>query len=100
MLYEAKRGLNGLEAALEEMIALASKAIDEGYTILILSDRNVDEQMAPIPALLACSYLNSGLFKSGQRSKMSFIIESARSRGFYSIIKFMCGCIIYFISFF
>ncbi|WP_031429104.1 glutamate synthase large subunit [Flavimarina sp. Hel_I_48] len=80
MLYEAKRGLNGLEAALEEMIALASKAIDEGYTILILSDRNVDEQMAPIPALLACSYLNSGLFKSGQRSKMSFIIESAEPR--------------------
>jgi glutamate synthase (ferredoxin) len=80
MLYEIKRGLNGLEAALENMIAQASKAIDDGYTILILSDRNVNKEMAPIPALLACSYMNSGLFKSGQRSKMSFIIESAEPR--------------------
>jgi glutamate synthase (ferredoxin) len=80
MLYEIKRGLNGLEAALKNMIAEASKAIDDGYTILILSDRNVNEEMAPIPALLACSYMNSGLFKSGQRSKMSFIIESAEPR--------------------
>ena len=80
MLYESNRGLNGLEDALDEMVAQASKGIDEGHTILILSDRGVDEKMAPIPALLACSYLNSGLFRSGQRSKMSIIIESAEPR--------------------
>ncbi len=80
ILYESSRGLNGMEAALEEMILKASTAINEGNTILILSDRGVDEKMAPIPALLACSYLNSGLFKLGQRSKMSFIIESAEPR--------------------
>ncbi|MEH6406497.1 MAG: glutamate synthase large subunit, partial [Leeuwenhoekiella sp.] len=80
ILYEAKRGLNGMEAALEEMIRKASKAIDQGKTILILSDRGVNETYAPIPALLACSYLNSALFKLGKRSKMSFIIESAEPR--------------------
>lgn len=80
MLYEAKRGLNGLEDALDEMVAKASKGIDEGHTILILSDRGVNDEMAPIPALLACSYLNSGLFRSGQRSKMSIIVESAEPR--------------------
>ncbi|MEH6657116.1 glutamate synthase large subunit [Leeuwenhoekiella marinoflava] len=80
MLYESKRGLNGLEDALEEMVAQASKGIDEGHTILILSDRGVNAEMAPIPALLGCSYLNSGLFRSGQRSKMSIIVESAEPR--------------------
>ncbi|MEE3225304.1 MAG: glutamate synthase large subunit, partial [Bacteroidota bacterium] len=80
MLYEAKRGLNGLEDALDEMVAKASKGIDDGHTILILSDRGVNDEMAPIPALLACSYLNSGLFRSGQRSKMSIIVESAEPR--------------------
>ncbi|RXG15447.1 glutamate synthase (NADH) large subunit [Leeuwenhoekiella aestuarii] len=80
MLYESNRGLNGLEDALEEMVAQASKGIDEGHTILILSDRGVNAEMAPIPALLGCSYLNSGLFRSGQRSKMSIIVESAEPR--------------------
>ncbi len=80
MLYEVDKGLNGLEEALENIIDLASKSIDAGNTILILSDRGTSETMAPVPALLACSYLNSGLFKSGQRSKMSFIIESAEPR--------------------
>lgn len=80
ILYEAKRGLNGLEQALDKMIADASAAIDNGTKILILSDRGVNDEMAPIPALLACSYLNSGLFALGKRSKMSFIIESAEPR--------------------
>tara|TARA_R110002020_G_scaffold154714_2_gene334876 strand:+ start:15126 stop:19637 length:4512 start_codon:yes stop_codon:yes gene_type:complete len=80
ILYEAKRGLNGMEQALDKMLRLASEAIDKGTKILILSDRGVDEKFAPIPALLACSYLNSGLFKLGKRSKMSFIIESAEPR--------------------
>ncbi|HAX15856.1 MAG TPA: glutamate synthase large subunit, partial [Leeuwenhoekiella sp.] len=71
---------NGLEDALDEMVAKASKGIDDGHTILILSDRGVNAEMAPIPALLACSYLNSGLFRSGQRSKMSIIVESAEPR--------------------
>ncbi|MAZ27075.1 MAG: glutamate synthase large subunit [Cytophagaceae bacterium] len=80
ILYEAKRGLNGLEQALDKMIDDASRAIDEGTKILILSDRGVNQEMAPIPALLACAYLNSGLFALGKRSKMSFIIESAEPR--------------------
>ncbi len=80
ILYKIDQGLNGLEAALEEMLKTAAKVIEQGKTILILSDRGVDETMAPIPALLACSYLNSGLFKLGKRSKMSFIIESAEPR--------------------
>ena len=45
-----------------------------------MSDRNISIDKAPIPALLACSYVNSGLQKLGKRSRISIIIESAEPR--------------------
>lgn len=80
ILYEIKKGLNGMEAALEEMVQTASVALDEGSKILVISDRGIDTNYAAIPALLACSYLNNGLFKLGKRAKMSIIVESAEPR--------------------
>ncbi|MDY8137934.1 glutamate synthase large subunit [Aquimarina sp. 2201CG5-10] len=80
MLYNINRGLNGLEDALEVMLKNVSEAIDEETNVVILSDRNVSKHRAPIPALLACSYVNSGLQKLGKRSKVSIIIESAEPR--------------------
>ena len=80
MLYEVNRGLNELEVALENLVTKASKAIDDGANIIILSDRYVDENHAPIPALLACSYLNHALHKLEKRSRISLIIESAEPR--------------------
>ncbi|MFS4456585.1 glutamate synthase large subunit [Maribacter sp. 2304DJ31-5] len=80
ILYKIEKGNNGLEDALESILKQASKAVDEGTNIIILSDRNVDKDHAPIPALLACSFVNSGLQKLGKRSKVSIIIESAEPR--------------------
>ena len=80
MLYDVNRGLNELEVALENLVAKASKAIDNGANIIILSDRYVDENHAPIPALLACSYVNHALHKLKKRSRISLIIESAEPR--------------------
>ncbi len=80
ILYDINRGHNGLEEALESILNQASKAIDEEANIIILSDRNSNEEKAPIPALLACSYVNSGLQRMGNRSKLSIIIESAEPR--------------------
>lgn len=80
ILYNIARGHNGLEEALENNLRESEKAIDEGANIIILSDRNSDKDRAPIPALLACSYINSGLQRLGKRSKLSIIIESAEPR--------------------
>ena len=80
ILYKVNRGLNELETALEALVLKASKAIDTGTNIIILSDRFVDEDHAPIPALLACSYVNHGLHKLNKRSRTSLIIESAEPR--------------------
>ncbi|WP_299256240.1 glutamate synthase large subunit [uncultured Aquimarina sp.] len=80
ILYNVHRGLNGLEDALEDTLNKVSEAINEGSNIIILSDRNVSKHRAPIPALLACSFVNSGLQKLGKRSQVSIIIESAEPR--------------------
>jgi glutamate synthase (NADPH/NADH) large chain len=80
ILYDVKRGHNGLEEGLENVLNAVSKAIDEGSNIVILSDRGVNKENAPIPALLACSYVNSALRTLGKRSKVSLIVESAEPR--------------------
>ncbi|SDB56698.1 glutamate synthase (NADH) large subunit [Flavobacteriaceae bacterium MAR_2010_188] len=80
ILYDVVHGVNGLERQLEEIVNFASREIDKGTNIIILSDRNVNEEKAPIPALLACSYINHALYKQGKRSKISIIIESAEPR--------------------
>ena len=43
MLYETKKGLNGIEAALKNMIKEVSKAVTDGCNIIILSDRHVNK---------------------------------------------------------
>src|SRR5690606_23235739 len=80
MLYDIDKGHNGLEDALQSILDQAERAIDQGTNIIILSDRNVSKEKAPIPALLACSLVNSGLQRLGKRSKLSIIIESAEPR--------------------
>jgi len=80
ILYNIEKGHNGLEDALENILESASEIIDKGTKIIILSDRNTSKSKAPIPALLACSFINSGLQKLGKRSQVSIIIESAEPR--------------------
>lgn len=80
MLYDINRGHNGLEEALDNLLAEVEKTLDEGANIVILTDRNTSSSLGPIPALLACSYVNNGLGKLKKRSNVSIIIESAEPR--------------------
>src|SRR5277367_6834388 len=52
-LFRSEDGEAGLKRGLEELCQRASLAVRNGYTLLILSDRGVDKQSAPIPSLLA-----------------------------------------------
>ena len=79
-LYEIKKGVNGLERALEKCVAATFKAVSEGCNIVILSDRGACDKMAPIPMLLACSYIHHSLNILKVRSKFGIIIESAEPR--------------------
>ncbi|KJD36858.1 glutamate synthase [Tamlana sedimentorum] len=80
MLYPKAQGLNGLEDALDYIIVQVEKALDRGTNIIILSDRGVNQEFAPIPALLACSYVNHQMNRLRKRSYFDIIIESAEPR--------------------
>ena len=80
ILYPKAKGLNGLEDALDEIIIKIEKALDRKTNIIILSDRGVNQENAPIPALLACSYVNHQLNRLRKRSNFDIIIESAEPR--------------------
>jgi glutamate synthase (ferredoxin) len=79
-LYEINNGLNGLENALEEMINEINKALIQGANIIILSDRGVSPDLAPIPMLLATSHTHHAFKRLKKRSKFGIIIESAEPR--------------------
>lgn len=80
MLYPKAQGLNGLEDALEDIIKQVEKALENKVNIIILSDRSVCKDYAPIPALLACSYVNHQMNRLRKRSYFDIIIESAEPR--------------------
>jgi glutamate synthase (NADPH) large chain len=80
ILYPKAAGLNGLEDALDNIISQIEKALDQKKNIIILSDRGVCQELTPIPALLACSYVNHQLNRLRKRSYFDIIIESAEPR--------------------
>ena len=80
ILYEAEKGLNGLETRLDEIIDEINAAVDRGCNVIILSDRNVNPKLAPIPSLLACSFVHHRVKKYNKRSSFGIVIESAEPR--------------------
>lgn len=80
ILFKAGSGGDGLEKSLEELFESADSAIESGANILILSDRDFDDKLAPIPALLAVSGLHHHLIRTGNRTEVSIVLESGEPR--------------------
>ena len=79
-LFPVADGEKGLERALDGVCRRASLAIQSGYTILILSDRGVDQAYAPIPSLLTLTAVHNHLIREGSRTQVALIIESGEPR--------------------
>ncbi|KIL45421.1 glutamate synthase large subunit [Jeotgalibacillus soli] len=69
-----------LESELERIVAEAERAIANGFSLLILSDRNMDKGQAAIPTLLAASALHQHLVRNGNRTKVSIVVETGEAR--------------------
>ncbi len=70
----------GLKRAMDRLCREASQAIDEGYSILILSDRGVDSGHAPVPSLLATAGVHHHLIREGTRTRCGLVVESGEPR--------------------
>ena len=69
-----------LENRINEICIQADEAIAAGASLIILSDRNMNEKEAAIPVVLVASALHQHLIRQGQRTKVSIIVESAEVR--------------------
>jgi len=79
-LYPAAAGADGLERAVDAVCRAASRAVWDGASIVILSDRGVDAGLAPIPPLLAVSAVHSHLVREGARAMCGLVVESGEPR--------------------
>ncbi|HTV75401.1 MAG TPA: glutamate synthase central domain-containing protein, partial [Candidatus Baltobacteraceae bacterium] len=102
ILFEVNGGAKSLEAAMEKLFSEADKAIAGGVNILILSDRGISPELAPIPALLAVSGLHHHLIRKGTRGKVGLVLESGEPREvhhFALLIGYGCSAINPYLAF-
>ena len=78
MLFEATD--SGLETALNDLCQAATDAVENGVTILVLSDRGHSEKRLPIPSLLAASAVHHHLMQTGCRHSTSLVVEAGDVR--------------------
>ncbi|MTK09074.1 MAG: glutamate synthase large subunit [Hungatella sp.] len=69
-----------LEKAIDRLFLEADRAHRDGANIIILSDRDIDENHVPIPSLLAVSALQQHLVKTKKRTSVALILESGEPR--------------------
>ena len=80
MLFPPAEGAAGLERAMEALCRRASEAVADGHSLIVLSDRGVDRDHAPVPALLATAGVHHHLVREGTRTRCSLIVESGEAR--------------------
>ncbi len=80
MLFNSKKAGKGLENALTALCKDAEKKVDQGYSLVIISDRNMDKEKAPTPSLLAVSAVHHHLIKVGKRHLTGLVVETGEAK--------------------
>ena len=78
--FDAGKGAEGLQSAVEQLCKDAEKAVDEGKNYIILSDRGISEKAAPIQSLMAVSAVHHHLIETRKRMQIDIVVESAEPR--------------------
>ncbi|HEX5418113.1 MAG TPA: glutamate synthase large subunit [Chloroflexota bacterium] len=77
-LFDTQKGADGLREALDVLCADAVRAVDAGKSLLIISDRGVDDLHAPVPILLAVGAVHHHLIREGRRLKCDLVVETGQ----------------------
>lgn len=80
MTFSVEEGTRGLEKGIENLCREAEKAVDEGCSYLILTDRGVSSDRAPIPSLLATAALHHHLIDARKRTRTAIVVETGDAR--------------------
>ncbi len=79
-LYRVDQGAKALEARLDAMAQEIDQALEDGATFIILSDRDSNRELAPIPSLLSISAMHHHLIRKGTRSRAGIVVECGDAR--------------------
>jgi glutamate synthase (ferredoxin) len=102
ILFKAAEGHSALEKAMEDLFLKVNDAIREGYNVVVLSDRGVSNEWAPIPSLLAIAGVHHHLIREGTRTQVGLVLESGEPREvhhFSLLIGYGCGAINPYLAF-
>jgi glutamate synthase (ferredoxin) len=102
ILFKASEGPLGLEKAMNDLFVRVSKAIADGFNVVVLSDRGTNKEWAPIPSLLAVAGVHHHLIRDGTRTRVGLVLESAEPREvhhFCLLIGYGCGAINPYLAF-
>jgi glutamate synthase (ferredoxin) len=102
ILFKAADGPGALEGAMDQLCARVSQAITDGYNVVVLSDRGVNRDWAPIPSLLAVGGVHHHLIRQGTRTRVGLVLESGEPREihhFSLLIGYGCGAINPYLAF-
>lgn len=80
MVFPVNEGFEGFRKSFESLLSAAEKAVDDKNNYLILSHREVSEEFAPIPSLLAVAAVHHHLIKQKKRMQIGIIVETADAR--------------------
>ena len=78
--YRVDGGADALAARIREIFEEVEQAIEDGATYLVLSDRDSNRDMAPIPSLLLTSAVHHALIRAGLRTKVGLVVEAGDVR--------------------
>lgn len=76
MYFRADGKPGSMQKGLDRLCRYAVDAVEDGFEVIILSDRAIDSEHAPIPSLLATSAIHHHLIRKGYRGQVGLIIEA------------------------
>jgi glutamate synthase (NADPH/NADH) large chain len=100
--FKADGSAGALDKALNRICQYASDAVDDGFSIILLSDRSIDSSHAPIPSLLATSAVHHHLLRKGYRGKVGIVVEAGDAwevHHFATLISFGASAINPYLAF-
>ncbi|HZR19302.1 MAG TPA: glutamate synthase large subunit [Verrucomicrobiae bacterium] len=102
ILFKVADGPAGLEKGMTELFGRIDQAIKDGSNVVVLSDRGVSAEWAPIPSLLAVAGVHHHLIREGTRTQVGLVLESGEPREvhhFSLLIGYGCGAINPYLAF-
>ena len=78
--YPKTEGVEGLKPALERICAEARQAIQEGFSLIVLSDRAIGPDRIPVSSLLATGAVHHHLVRHEERTRIGILVESGEAR--------------------